>query len=267
MRVWMPQSSIQPSQTPPVRLAILLDWAASWFKCRRMKPSPPVSFLRRRTPRHRHEPPPSESAGQTQKTSAPRRSEFGKNPSANSTPGDKWFAAHVPEAVALPRNTASVAALLKFANAHRIPVTPARRGLWLRRRLRAGSWRHRALADAPQSHQGNQCQRFCRRGATRRHHPGNSRKKWSARVCSIRPIRPAAPIVSIGGNIATNAGGPRCLKYGVTRDYVLGLEVVTADGSVAKLGGRTHKNKTRIRPYPFVRRLGRHAGRGDPKPP
>src|SRR5207245_2781147 len=48
----------------------------------------------------------------------------------------------------------------------------------------------------------------------------------------------------IGGNIATNAGGPRCLKYGVTRDYVLGLEVVLADGRVLRLGGRTHKNKT-----------------------
>jgi glycolate oxidase len=49
---------------------------------------------------------------------------------------------------------------------------------------------------------------------------------------------------SIAGNIATNAGGPRCLKYGVTRDYVLGLEVVLADGSIVRLGGRTHKNKT-----------------------
>src|SRR6201999_1826405 len=49
---------------------------------------------------------------------------------------------------------------------------------------------------------------------------------------------------SIGGNIATNAGGPRCLKYGVTRDYVLGLEVVLANGAVARVGGRTHKNKT-----------------------
>jgi glycolate oxidase len=48
----------------------------------------------------------------------------------------------------------------------------------------------------------------------------------------------------IGGNIATNAGGPRCLKYGVTRDYVLGLEVVLADGTIVRLGGRTHKNKT-----------------------
>jgi glycolate oxidase len=49
---------------------------------------------------------------------------------------------------------------------------------------------------------------------------------------------------SLGGNIATNAGGPRCLKYGVTRDYVLGLEVVLADGTIVQLGGRTHKNKT-----------------------
>lgn len=49
---------------------------------------------------------------------------------------------------------------------------------------------------------------------------------------------------SIGGNIATNAGGPRCLKYGVTRNYVLGLEVVLADGRIVRVGGRTHKNKT-----------------------
>jgi glycolate oxidase subunit GlcD len=49
---------------------------------------------------------------------------------------------------------------------------------------------------------------------------------------------------SIGGNIATNAGGPRCLKYGVTRSYVLGLEVVLADGRVLRTGGRLHKNKT-----------------------
>jgi glycolate oxidase len=48
---------------------------------------------------------------------------------------------------------------------------------------------------------------------------------------------------TIGGNIATNAGGPRCLKYGVTREYVLGLEAVLADGTVVRLGGRTHKNK------------------------
>ncbi|MHB8681384.1 MAG: FAD-binding oxidoreductase [Acidimicrobiales bacterium] len=49
-------------------------------------------------------------------------------------------------------------------------------------------------------------------------------------------------ICSIGGNIATNAGGLCCLKYGVTTDYVLGLEVVLADGRALRLGGRTIKD-------------------------
>jgi glycolate oxidase subunit GlcD len=49
---------------------------------------------------------------------------------------------------------------------------------------------------------------------------------------------------SLGGNVATNAGGPRCLKYGVTRNYVIGLEVVLANGEILRSGGRVHKNKT-----------------------
>jgi len=47
---------------------------------------------------------------------------------------------------------------------------------------------------------------------------------------------------TIGGNIACNAGGPRCLKYGVTGDYVLGLTVVLADGSILKTGGKVIKD-------------------------
>jgi glycolate oxidase len=49
-------------------------------------------------------------------------------------------------------------------------------------------------------------------------------------------------ICSIGGNLATNAGGLCCVKYGVTSDYVLGLEVVLADGRAVRLGGRTIKD-------------------------
>jgi glycolate oxidase len=49
-------------------------------------------------------------------------------------------------------------------------------------------------------------------------------------------------ISTIGGNLATNAGGLRCVKYGVTRDAVLGLEVVLADGRVLHTGGKTVKN-------------------------
>ncbi|MDJ0355681.1 FAD-linked oxidase C-terminal domain-containing protein [Paenarthrobacter sp. PH39-S1] len=56
------------------------------------------------------------------------------------------------------------------------------------------------------------------------------------------PPDPASyKISTIGGNIATNAGGLCCVKYGVTRDYVLGLKVVLADGSVVDLGRRTAK--------------------------
>ncbi|MDR3090233.1 MAG: FAD-binding protein [Desulfobulbaceae bacterium] len=47
---------------------------------------------------------------------------------------------------------------------------------------------------------------------------------------------------TLGGNIAENAGGPRCVKYGVTRDYVLGLEAISAHGDIFHTGGRTLKN-------------------------
>jgi glycolate oxidase len=52
---------------------------------------------------------------------------------------------------------------------------------------------------------------------------------------------------TIGGNVATNAGGPRCFKYGVTGDYVLALEAVTADGRIFRTGPATRKNATGTR--------------------
>ena len=59
------------------------------------------------------------------------------------------------------------------------------------------------------------------------------------------PPDPASYRIStIGGNAATNAGGICCVKYGVTRDYVLGMTVVLADGEVVRLGRRTAKGAT-----------------------
>jgi len=49
---------------------------------------------------------------------------------------------------------------------------------------------------------------------------------------------------TIGGNISTSAGGPRCLKYGTTRDYVLGLQVVLPSGQIMRTGAKTAKNST-----------------------
>jgi len=63
------------------------------------------------------------------------------------------------------------------------------------------------------------------------------------------PPDPSSFTVStIGGNIAENAGGPRCLKYGVTVDYVMGLEVVLASGKIIRLGSRNVKDVTGYRP-------------------
>lgn len=68
-------------------------------------------------------------------------------------------------------------------------------------------------------------------------------------------------ICSIGGNIATNAGGLCCVKYGVTGDYVLGMQVVLANGTAVRLGGPRLKDVAGLSLTKTVRRQRRHAGR------
>lgn len=58
------------------------------------------------------------------------------------------------------------------------------------------------------------------------------------------PDPSSSSICTIGGNLAENAGGPRGVKYGVTKDFVIGLEIVTAEGNILKTGGNTVKNVT-----------------------
>ena len=68
-------------------------------------------------------------------------------------------------------------------------------------------------------------------------------QKEVAKFGLMYPPDPASMFVStIGGNVALNAGGPRGVKYGVTRDYLLGLEVVLPSGDVIRTGGKTLKN-------------------------
>src|SRR5690606_28728493 len=55
---------------------------------------------------------------------------------------------------------------------------------------------------------------------------------------------PGERSATIGGNVSTNAGGMRAVKYGVTRDHVLGLEVVLPTGEIVRLGGKTVKNSS-----------------------
>ena len=157
--------------------------------------------------------------------------------------GDKWFAAHQPDAVVLPRTTGSVSAVLRFANRHRIPVTPRGAGhgyvgacVPVRGGIVLSLARMKRIKEINAADFVAVVQ------------PGVNTKELQQAVEKRGLFYPPDPASradnAIGGNIITNAGGPRCLKYGVTRDYVLGLEVVIADGTVLRLGGRTHKNKT-----------------------
>lgn len=164
-------------------------------------------------------------------------------PCRKENAGDKWFASHLPEAVALPRSAASVSLILRFASGRGIPVTargagygyvggcvPSRGGIVLSlarmnriKEINADDFV--AVAEA---------------GVILKTLQDAAEKKNL-----YYPPDPASRAdCSVGGTIATNAGGPRCLKYGVTRDYVLGLQAVMADGAIVSLGGRTHKNKT-----------------------
>src|SRR5437868_3557354 len=157
--------------------------------------------------------------------------------------GDKWFAAEMPEVVVFARSTSDVAKLITFASERKVPVTargagfgyvggavPAKKGIALSL-MRMNRIKEINFADAIAIVE-----------------PGviTAELKGAARAQKLfYPPDPASmKDCSIGGNIATNAGGPRCLKYGVTRNYVTGLEVVLANGDVLQTGGRVHKNKT-----------------------
>jgi glycolate oxidase len=157
--------------------------------------------------------------------------------------GDKWFAMHPPEVVVFARSTADVSKLLQFASREKIPVTargggygyvggcvPARGGIALSL-MRMNRIKEIDFADAVAIVE-----------------PGVFTGELKAAVRAQKLFYPPDPAsmkdCTIGGNVATNAGGPRCLKYGVTRNYVIGLEVVLANGDVLRTGGRVHKNKT-----------------------
>ena len=157
--------------------------------------------------------------------------------------GDKWFASRRPDAVGLPRSTASVSRLLAFANRHKLPVTPRGAG-------------HGYVGGCVPLRGGivlslermNRIREINAEDFVAVVEPGVVTERLQQEVEKLGLFYPPDPASKkesfIGGNIATNAGGPRCLKYGVTRDYVLGLEIVLADGTIARVGGRTHKNKT-----------------------
>lgn len=156
---------------------------------------------------------------------------------------DKWHASHQPDAVVFAESTADVVHVLNIANEHDLPVTTRGAG-------------YGYVGGCVPSHGGialslarmNRIIELCPEDGVAVVQPGVITGDLQDQARALGWDYPPDPAslrdCSLGGNIATNAGGPRCLKYGVTRSYVLGLEVVLPDGRVARVGGRVHKNKT-----------------------
>lgn len=157
--------------------------------------------------------------------------------------GDKWSASHPPDVVVFAESSADVSAVLRFANERVIPVTTRGAGVGY-----VGGCVPVCGGIALSVMRMNRILGVYPEDGVAIVQPGviTSDLQQAARAVGWEyPPDPASlKECSIGGNIATNAGGPRCLKYGVTRHYVLGLEVVLADGRVLHTGGRLHKNKT-----------------------
>src|SRR6202040_387483 len=157
--------------------------------------------------------------------------------------GDKWFAAETPEVVVFARSTADVSKLLKFASREKVPVTPRGAGFGY-----VGGCVPVRKGIALSLMRMNRIKEINFADSVAIVEPGVITADLKAGARAQKLFYPPDPAsmkdCSIGGNIATNAGGPRCLKYGVTRNYVIGLEVVLANGEVLRTGGRVHKNKT-----------------------
>ncbi len=149
-------------------------------------------------------------------------------------------AAGEPFAVVFPRSTEHVASILRAAHEHRVPVVPRGAGSGLTGGSNAidGSLvvcmeRMRDVLDVNVADGYVETQPGVMNTDLREHVRGHG--LWYA------PDPASKDFCSIGGNVNTNAGGLCCVKYGVTRDAVLGLEVVLADGRVTRLGRRTVK--------------------------
>ena len=143
---------------------------------------------------------------------------------------------HMPGVVVLPRSTDEVAAVVRWACARGLPVTPRGAGTGL-------------AGGATPAHGGvvlslNRMDELVRLDAARLFawvQPGLVNLELSRLLAPhglyYAPDPASQQVSTVGGNVATNAGGPHCLKYGVTFNHVLGMIAVLHDGTVVQLGG------------------------------
>lgn len=156
---------------------------------------------------------------------------------------DASFGTYLPDAVIQTKDIQELAALVKLANRKGIPVYP---------RGQATS-----LSGGPLPVQGgividlsvmNDVLEIYEEDLVAVVSPGvltaSIHKAAEAKGLMYPPDPSSSHVSTIGGNLAENSGGPRGLKYGVTKDYVIGLEVITPEGEIIQTGGKTVKNVT-----------------------
>ena len=139
-------------------------------------------------------------------------------------------------------STEEVSAVLRFANQNNIPVTPRGAGTNL-----VGSTVPHDGSIILDLSRMNRILEIDKENFTATVEPGvilEDFQKYVEGLGFFYPPDPGEKRASIGGNIATNAGGMRAVKYGVTRDYVMGLELVLADGTVLTVGSKSRKDTT-----------------------
>lgn len=147
----------------------------------------------------------------------------------------------LPDAVVSPRNTEEVSELVKICNEHKIPIVPRGTGT----NLCGGTCPTEGGIVFLFKHM-NQILELDLDNLTMTVQPGvitlDVIKKAEANGLFYPPDPGSMKSSTIGGNISENSGGLRGLKYGVTRDYVMGLEIVMANGDIIRTGGKLAKD-------------------------
>ena len=151
--------------------------------------------------------------------------------------------AHMPDVVVLPTTSEQVSQVLKLANESRIPVTPRGAGT----NVSGGSIPIRGGIVLCTTRM-NRILEINKGNFIAIVEPGVVLQEFNMALAKEGLFYPPDPqsflACTMGGTVAENAGGPYCVKYGVTKQYILGLEVVLASGYIMKLGGVTVKNRT-----------------------
>jgi glycolate oxidase len=150
---------------------------------------------------------------------------------------------HSPDIVVLHISTEQISRILKLAHTHKIPVTPRGSGT----NISGGSVPVRGGIVLCTTRM-NRILDINKANLTARVEPGVVLQDLYIRLAKENLFYPPDPqsflSCTLGGTVAENSGGPLCIKYGVTKHYVLGLEVVLPDGYVLNIGGSTVKNRT-----------------------